>query len=51
MHLTSDISCHRCGVSVESDMHTLGDCPMAKNIWRHLSLTYPNDFYIQDCQI
>jgi ribonuclease HI len=50
-HLTSDTSCHRCGAFVESDMHTLRDCPMAKNIWRQLSSTYSNDFYIQDCQL
>lgn len=48
-HFTSDTSCHRCGASVESDMHTLRDCPRAKN--RHLCHTYPNNLYIQDCQI
>jgi hypothetical protein len=43
---------HFCGAFVESDhMHTLHDYHRERNIWRHLNPTYPNDFYIQDCQI
>jgi len=50
-HLTSDTSCHRCGAAVESDLHTLRDCPRAISIWISVYPIYPNNFYMQDCQL
>jgi predicted amidophosphoribosyltransferase len=49
-HLTTNTTCQRCGAAVESDMHTLRDCPNTMSIWRYFRSTYPNDFYMQDCQ-
>ena len=49
-HLTTNTTCQRCGAAVEIDMHTLRDCPSAMSIWRYFRSTYPNDFYMQDCQ-
>jgi hypothetical protein len=45
-HLTSNTSCHRCGAAVESDLHTLRDCPKAMSIWMYVYPTYPNNFYM-----
>ncbi|KAK2382027.1 TMV resistance protein N [Trifolium repens] len=48
-HLTTNTSCHRCGAHMETDMHTLHDCPNAMSIWRYFRPINPNDFYMQDC--
>jgi len=40
-HLTTNTTCPKCVVVVESDMHTLRDCPSAMNVlvgWPHLVL-------------
>lgn len=32
-HLDSDGICDRCGLDLESPLHVLRDCPVAKRIW------------------
>ena len=49
--LTSNTSCHRCGVDIESDLQTLRDFRRVMSSWMYVSPTYPNNFYTQDYQI
>ncbi|KAH9647730.1 putative ribonuclease H protein [Citrus sinensis] len=45
-HLVSNGYCDRCGLDLESTLHVLRDCPMAKRVWNHfVPRSLQADFY------